>query len=106
MPPQGFDFTAKPPARVGGGITNETKQTMANIAEGMKAARGATRRSNQDDFFMGRRHTNTSAFVRLSAECEENEACCTNVKRKQSFMNVATQFFLYNFFPTGRDNMW
>ena len=40
--PQGFDFTAKPPARVGGGITNETKQTMANIAEVMKAARGAT----------------------------------------------------------------
>ena len=39
---QGFDFTAKPPGLVPGGIVNETRQTMQNIAAVMKAARNAT----------------------------------------------------------------
>jgi len=39
---QQFDFTAKPPALVGGGVGNETKRTMSNIAAVMSAARGAS----------------------------------------------------------------
>ena len=39
---QGFDFKASPPGLVGGGVYNQTQQTMANIAEVMNAARGAS----------------------------------------------------------------
>ena len=38
---QGFDFTQNPPSRVGGGVANETKVTMQDIAEVVKAT-GAT----------------------------------------------------------------
>lgn len=39
---QGYDFMAKPPALVKGGIVNETQQAMSNIQAVMKAARNAT----------------------------------------------------------------
>ena len=39
---QGVDFSASPPARVTGGAYNETVYIMKNMAEVMKAARGAS----------------------------------------------------------------
>jgi len=39
---QGYDFLAKPPGLVAGGIANETHQALSNVAAVMKAARNAT----------------------------------------------------------------